>query len=96
MTGPSLLGDQCQVHRFHRPPVLETELHHIQPRGMGGADTPANRVAVCGTGHANVHVNMRRLCRDAQARLVGTRSERALARAGFEAWVAAGRPGRPE
>ena len=31
------------------------EVHHIWPLGMGGSDVAANRVAICPTGHTNVH-----------------------------------------
>lgn len=88
-----LAGDRCRVHGFHRPPVLLTEIHHIQPLGAGGVDTADNRVAVCPTGHLNVHVVLSAL---AHGRAVppATRAETALARRGFAEWEAAGRPGR--
>jgi hypothetical protein len=64
---------------------------------MGGPDQPGNRVAVCGTGHDNIHTDLRALCAAGdRAVLSGTRREQALARAGYDAWVAAGRPGTPE
>lgn len=93
---PTLTGDQCTVHGSHRPPVLQTEVHHIWPKAMGGPDVPTNRVNVCPTGHANIHVNIRRLVKDERAVLLGARSERVLARQGVAAWVQAGRPGQPE
>jgi hypothetical protein len=90
----TLAGDQCTVHAGHRPPVLETELHHVMPRGMGGPDVAGNRVPVCGTGHANIHCALRDIIRGRKPR--GTRAEVSLARRGYEEWVAAGKPGRPE
>jgi hypothetical protein len=88
-----LAGDQCEVHGWHRPPVLETERHHIQPLAMGGPDVPENKVKVCGTGHANIHRVLRAL---AYGKPVprSTRRERALAARGLAMWIDAGRPGR--
>ena len=92
-----LPGDQCQVHKGHRPPVHRTAVHHVWPRGMGGPDVPANRVNICGTGHDTIHTNIHALCSHGpDAVLVGTRAERALALRGWQAWVDAGKPGTPE
>ena len=91
-TPTALAGDQCAVHRFHRPPVRETERHHIQPLSMGGPDTPANIVKICPTGHSSVHVAIRDLVRLRVPK--GTREERRLAQVGFARWVQAGRPGK--
>jgi hypothetical protein len=88
-----LAGDQCLVHRYHRPPVLETEVHHVQPLGMGGPDVAANRIPVCPTGHANIHCYLRALARG-KPLPKAARSERLYATRGYLAWDAAGRPGR--
>jgi hypothetical protein len=85
-----LAGDQCQVHRYHRPPVRETEVHHIWPLGMGGPDAPGNKVRVCPTGHANIHRALRALRKGERPK--GTRQEVALARRGYAEWSAAGGP----
>jgi len=61
---------------------------------MGGPDTAANRMAVCPTGHANIHAAIRDLI--AGRKPHGARSEVRLARSGVASWVAAGRPGKPE
>lgn len=95
MTAPrSLAGDQCEVHRYHRPPVLETEVHHVQPLAMGGPDVAENRVKVCGTGHANIHRVLHALALGKPSVPKATRKERALAVRGLVAWQQAGRPGR--
>lgn len=87
----------CAVHRTHSPEPLGVVVHHIQPRAMGGPDVETNRVTVCPTGHLNIH----RLLDDLLAsdgkrmRRGGTHAERDLARAGWAAWVKAGKPGHP-
>lgn len=92
-----LPGNQCEVHAYHWPPVLETERHHVWPLGMQGPNVAANIVKVCGTGHATIHINMRALVKTGiAAPLVGTRKERALALRGYQAWIDAGQPGHPE
>lgn len=90
----SLSGDQCVVHGSHWPPVRETEQHHIWPLGMGGPDVKTNKVKICPTGHANVHVALRRLVAGGSVRVGvdGTRAELALAQRAFAEWDAAGRP----
>ena len=95
MTAPvaRLPGNQCSVHRYHWPPVLETEVHHVWPLGMGGPDTAENRVACCPTGHSSIHVLIRSLMK-AKPLPKATREEKRLAVKGFTAWVQAGRPGR--
>lgn len=84
----------CQVHGSHRPVPLRTVVHHIQPQGMGGADVPANRVEVCDTGHFNIHRCLDDLLHGVPMR-AAARSEHRLARQGYDAWVAAGKPGHP-
>lgn len=85
----------CQVHRVHRPRPLRTVWHHIQPLAMHGDDIDSNKVAVCDTGHFDIHRLLGDLIRAGVMRRGGTRTERALARRGYDAWVAAGKPGRP-
>lgn len=85
----------CQLHATHRPAALVTVKHHVQPLGMGGADDPGNWSWVCDTGHRNVHTLMGPLANDGAMPPGGTRTERALARAGVDRWIAAGRPGNP-
>lgn len=87
----------CVVHRTHNPQPLRTVLHHIQPLAMAGANDPANEVEICDTGHYNVHRLLGDLIRSdgAAMRKGGTHAERDLARAGWAAWVKAGKPGHP-
>lgn len=87
-----LAGDQCEIHRYHWPPVLETEVHHVWPQGMGGPDVAENRVRICPQGHTNIHVVLRALARG-RAAPKATRRERQLAVRGLLAWQNAGRPG---
>lgn len=93
-----LAGDHCVVHGQHRPVVRETELHHVWPKGMGGPDVKANKIAICPTGHANVHRAMRKLIDGLPVKVTvdGTKTEIELAHSGFAQWDAAGRPGKPE
>lgn len=94
MTLPTrLAGDQCALHRYHRPAVLETERHHVWPLGMGGPDTPDNIVNVCPTSHSAIHVLIRALVKG-QALPKAGRRERYYATRGFLEWVKAGKPGR--
>jgi hypothetical protein len=88
-----LPGNQCEVHRSHWPPVLETVVHHIRPTSAGGGDVAENRVKVCDTGHRNIHAYLRALARG-RPTPKATRRERQLATLGFLAWVEAGKPGR--
>lgn len=56
--GPRTTSAPCEVHRpsNHRPmPHLNHE-HHIWPLGWGGPNTAENKVVICPTGHANIHV----------------------------------------
>lgn len=45
----------CQVHTRHAPNSHINHWHHVWPRGEGGPDIPENRIAVCPTGHYNIH-----------------------------------------
>lgn len=89
------MSKTCEVHRTHRPRPLGLVEHHVWPLGMQGPDDPTNRVTVCDTGHRNLHRLMADLLHGGPMRKAGTRRERALAQRGYDAWVAAGRPGRP-
>lgn len=86
----------CVLHGYHWPSPLVLVVHHVQPLGMGGPNTPANRRKVCDTGHRNVHKILAWLVFGrAGSDPLGTRKERALAQEGYDAWVAAGKPGNP-
>jgi hypothetical protein len=82
----------CAVHRYHWPAPLGLHVHHVWPLGMGGPDVAWNEVAVCPTGHDNIHRIMRAL-EESAARPAGGRAERLLAMAGLAMWRDAGRPG---
>lgn len=84
----------CVVHAYHWPPLLETQLHHVWPLGMGGPDVKENKVWVCPTGHRNIHWNMRAL--NDGTPMKGTKKEKEYAQSGYDSWLAANKPGRPE
>ena len=75
----------CELHKYHWPPVLETEGHHdlpvyLQNRVYGRITVP-DLTWVCDTGHKNVHAWIYFLLgerKHSPARR-GTRSEMALA-----------------
>lgn len=85
---------RCGVHLTHLPAPLEMHVHHVWPLAMKGPDSPENRVVVCPTGHANIHRILRALIDGLP--LFGARSERKVAQAGYQMWLEAGKPGRPE
>lgn len=85
----------CTVHDEHRPTPLLIEHHHVWPLGMGGPDEPSNLVAVCAGGHYNAHELLADLIRTGRMRRGGSKGERELAQRGYDAWVKAGKPGRP-
>jgi hypothetical protein len=85
-------ADPCEVHADHNPQPWDVEVHHVWPTGMGGPNVPANRVALCPTGHTNVHALLRLAFKAGGVHLVPwpTRrrfhvEERALARLGYHA-----------
>lgn len=85
---------RCAVHGYHWPKPLRIVAHHVWPLGMGGPDEDTNKVAVCDSGHYNIHYLMVQLDRTGRLPMTtGTRKERALATQGWEQWEAAGRPG---
>jgi len=55
--GPLTTAKPCQLHtKTHTPNPHQNHFHHIWPLGDGGPNTADNRVVVCPTGHANIHV----------------------------------------
>lgn len=81
----------CAVHRNHAPGPKQNHFHHILPLSWGGADTAENRIVICPTGHANVHLLLQAMRGGAPAWEYLRRfapSERALARRGYDAWRA--------
>lgn len=60
---------------------------------MSGPDVESNTVPICPTGHRNVHRALRALVKGEP--MFGTPTERALAKQGYDSWVAVGRPVSP-
>lgn len=88
----------CQVHPApyeHRPTPLRLVVHHIQPLGMGGLNTPVNWIVTDDTGHYNMHRLQGYLLRGLKLPRQGTDREREMAQLGYDGWVQAGKPGRP-
>ena len=85
------MGTECACHR-HREHV-PVERHHVFPLGMGGPDTPDNRIVVCANAHYSIHAALDLLLRyegDPPAsswRLYGWKVRR-LARRGYDQWKA--------
>lgn len=50
-----IVGDHCAVHSHHNPVPLRTVRHHIHPQEYGGLTVGPNLLAVCDTGHYNIH-----------------------------------------
>ena len=49
----------CLCVGDHRPTSRLNHAHHVLPLAWGGPDEPDNRVPLCPTGHAIVHVLLR-------------------------------------
>lgn len=47
------MGTECAVHT-HRG-IVPQEIHHIWPLGLGGPNTPDNKIQVCANGHYAIH-----------------------------------------
>lgn len=45
----------CQVHNRHTPEPHVNHRHHVWPKGDGGPDIEDNIIAVCPSGHYNIH-----------------------------------------
>jgi len=62
---------------------------------MGGPDVPGNRIAVCDTGHRNIHTLMGPLAVHGTQPTLGNFLEREYAIRGVNEWIADGKPGNP-
>jgi len=82
ITPLTLVGNQCEVHKYHWPVPLRTVKHHIHPQEFGGPTTPANLVKVCDNGHYSIHTVLDALLRG-KTPPKSTRRERQLAELGF-------------
>ncbi len=95
---PRMTRQPCQQHSRHHPASHLNEQHHIWPLGMGGPDSPDNRVVICPTGHNNVHALLKlfQLHRGeppyAELRVFAF-GERELARLGWQRYQAGTRAG---
>lgn len=81
----------CTIHKTHKPTPASSELHHIFPLYLQArvwADVDPNRpstarnkdrVAVCGTGHSDVHLAIDALLATKRTPRGVGRTERALA-----------------
>ena len=96
MTEPrGLPAGDCALHKDHgSAKPLRMVVHHIQPLGMGGPDIKENKIVICNTGHLNVHWLLASLVYGFSVD-GGSRTERKLAKQGYDAWVQAGKPGNP-
>lgn len=45
---------ECAAHEFHSPRPQRYDQHHVWPKYMGGPED-GELVALCQTGHTNVH-----------------------------------------
>lgn len=48
------MAQACVAHKFHSPRPQGLELHHVFPKEWGGP-VKGTTVAMCSTGHHNVH-----------------------------------------
>ncbi len=86
----------CKVHGYHGSAApLATQLHHVWPLGMGGPDEDENLVEICPTGHVNIHTIIDNLI-DGEPTPSAHHMENLIAKRGFDKWVEAGKPGKPE
>jgi HNH endonuclease len=82
-------ADHCQLARYHAPNPLRFIWHHVQPKEAGGATVEENLAQLCDNDHYAVHRLMWELANGGVVSK-GSRYQMALARAGYEACVAAG------
>lgn len=85
----------CSCVSRHSPRVHRVFIHHVWPLGMGGPDTPANRVPLCPTTHSEVHLILERWTRLGRALPRGRRDSPygySVARRGWDAARAGGSP----
>jgi hypothetical protein len=70
----SVTTRECEAHRYHSPLPAYLELHHVVPRDWQAAWRPSSAptggwvwlpilVALCRTGHGNVHMVLERIMR---------------------------------
>lgn len=56
--GANLLTTElpCQLERHHSPISVLNVFHHIRPLSWGGINRATNRIVVCATTHATLHI----------------------------------------
>lgn len=84
------MGTECSVHR-HRSWV-PVESHHIWPVGMGGPNTPENRVPLCANAHYTVHEVIRRLINGHGVVADSRRFSARVKALALRGWTEAGKP----
>lgn len=87
-----MAGDHCAVHGRHSPKPMRTVRHHVFPQEYGGPTTGANLVAVCDTGHYNIHFGIDAILNGAKTAPNKNVAEKALVVAGVAQIQAACRP----
>lgn len=74
---------RCNIQKYHWPPVIDTDLHHIIPKEYKGPTTDVNLVECCNNCHRAFHEYI-----DAVLSLKTipkiTRSQRKIAEAGLK------------
>jgi hypothetical protein len=75
---------------IHHPVATRYIVHHIQPQVAGGESVPANQTVLCDNCHYTVHMLLWAMAKGIPPRAKGTRAQRKLARAGYDACVLAG------
>lgn len=85
----------CRFHKYHWPPVLETELHHLKPvylqNRVHGKIVDPTTAPACPTGHSNFHAWISYLLGERRRRpwRLGTRVEMKHAREVVDWYLAA-------
>lgn len=84
------MGTDCAVHS-HREWV-PLNVHHIWPRGLGGPDTPDNKVSLCMNAHGSVHEVIRRLIKGNGDLADAEHFSSRVKKLAVQGWTLAGKP----
>lgn len=52
---PKAPAPSCACVKRHSPPVVVTDLHHVQPQSWGGKTVPENMIELCPSTHYTTH-----------------------------------------
>lgn len=74
----------CHCVTRHQPTTQRNHWHHIVPLSWGGADTDANQIALCPTGHDTVHLLLQRWERDGAPSYYGNQHLYGIALKGWD------------